>query len=148
LGVSPVLQRDPNYDVTSCARRTRQRLKRWFDPKLVDTLNDHPEIMTENLTERSVLLGGRGLAANGTLEFPFDHAHGGFNVRPLVVEGQEYLTVVRVLVTEARPDRTSVGSTPTLVLKGMYDTAWALTTALRFLWLTYGLYAGTSAIRK
>src|SRR5437867_11970390 len=76
-------------------------------------MNDHREIVTQDLRERLVHLGGVRLAAERGTELPLDHAERGFRIRPLVVVGHEFVAAVKEEAEHLAPCASpNVGAVP------------------------------------
>ena len=65
------------------------------DAQLEHRLNQHDDIMAQNLRLDLIDLGHRSLGADHPSEFGLDHREGSFDVGPLVIEVQELGAVVQ-----------------------------------------------------
>lgn len=66
-------------------------------------MNEHDEVMTENLTKRLVDHRGIRLAAKAITKFPLNHAESGFDIRPLVIVLQKLRALELEVVVHLRP---------------------------------------------
>src|ERR1700683_1493399 len=69
--------------------------KGWsFQPDFVDASNQHAEVVCDDLAQNLVHLTDFGLGANRVPKLALDHGEHGLDVRPLVVVGQEGVSLV------------------------------------------------------
>jgi|SRR5882724_5581301 len=76
--------------------------KRRLNPQLIHGLDEAADIVAEDLAEYFIRHGHVGLAADMITEFRLDHTEGAFDVRPLMIVPQEFLTVEREVVKHLR----------------------------------------------
>src|SRR5580700_5627740 len=74
------------------------------DSKLEDRANEAAEVMTEDLCENLIDLGGRRLGANARAELGLYHREGGLHVRPLMVVLEEFFAVIGEKVKHTLPE--------------------------------------------
>ena len=86
-----------------CSKSLRAEYR--LDPKLVDRLNQHADVMTQNLDQHFIHLGHRSLRPDGAAELGLAHRKGRFHIRPLVVVRQELAPVEVVVVVHPLPQR-------------------------------------------